>query len=261
LGGRKTKEVTDWLREHHGLTPFAVASENSGKSETGTTAGQLILIRSDWSPVETDPSVVQLAARGHGLGRRWVSAEIRLKAVTVLLIECYFVTGIGMRGENLELLHQLFLLIKTVGLPVILAADWQAEPHEVAGTGWLQQTGLQLVVPSGTLATCSAGKGRLLDYFAVTESLAPAASEPGYIPWHTDEAQVQSAVPWGPHGAVTLKLATRPRQVMAYRLKVPQALPLDKFDGTFGEHVVASLAGSRRCKRKTRAFRHEQSSS
>ncbi len=102
------------------------------------------------------------------------------------------------------------MLIKAVGLPVIVAADWQAEPHELAGTGWLQLTGLQMVVPSGILATCSAGKGRLIDYFAVTESLAPAASEPGYIAWQTDAAEAQTQVPWGPHGAVTLKLATRP---------------------------------------------------
>ena len=77
----------------------------------------------------------------------------------------------------------------------------------------------------------------MLDFFAVSQSLAPATSEPGYRPCFSAEALVQAAVPWGPHGAVTLQLGARPRKVMAYQLQVPRPLPLANFDGTFDKDV------------------------
>ncbi len=73
----------------------------------------------------------------------------------------------------MEILHQLYLLINT-GLPTVVAADWQAEPGEVAGTGWPELVGLELVVPISTAATCSAGKGRLIDFLAVSKELTAA---------------------------------------------------------------------------------------
>ena len=127
-------------------------------------------------------------------GARWVAAELRLKSVTLMLVECYMVSGIGLTGENLIILGQLQMLTKMTGLPTIIAGDWQAEPHELAGTGWPQQVDMEIIAPE-VHATCASGKGRLLDYFVVTKGLLGAAHKPGFVPWHRDEVECEVSVP------------------------------------------------------------------
>ena len=43
--------------------------------------------------------MIQQIGQDNPLAKRWVSAELRLKSVTLLLVECYFVSGIGLTGD------------------------------------------------------------------------------------------------------------------------------------------------------------------
>ncbi len=113
-------------------------------------------------------AAVRAATRDHRLGRRWNASHVRVKNKTIQFIEAYFVTAEGMTGDNLKILHQLYIFMSSSHLPVVIAADWQAEPYQLEQTGWLKKTNTRVVVPPDILATCSASKGRVLDYFVVS---------------------------------------------------------------------------------------------
>ncbi len=187
------------------------------------------MARSDVHPVTPDADMLKQVTKTQQKHRRWNAVEIRLRSVTVLVVEGYFITA------NFEILHQLFLLIKHTGLPTILAADWQAEPGEVAGAGWPELAGLQLVVPTSMEATSSSGRGRLLEFFAVSKELIAAVQGCSAMHPKVGECTSIDTVPWGPHSAFKLILHARPRQVMCHKLKAPRPLPLDKYGGGFDE--------------------------
>ena len=76
-----------------------------------------------------------MAQNAPRLAKRWVAAEVRLRGTTLLAIEVYFISGLGVRGENLQILEQLYLLVKLCHKETIIAGDWQCEPAELAASG------------------------------------------------------------------------------------------------------------------------------
>ena len=124
----------------------------SGKSETGTTGGVAIFGRKSHLTTPLDGCALDSVSSGqHPESLRWVACILRLRGVSVLLVELYLVTGIGMVHTNLEILQQVRLLKDLVNLPCIIAADWNASPEELMGTGWLDRASLTLSIPDTTL--------------------------------------------------------------------------------------------------------------
>eukprot|EP00959_Pyramimonas_sp_CCMP1952_P039493 826531-Pyramimonas_sp.AAC.1 len=54
-------------------------------------------------------------------------------------------------------------------MPFILSGDWNLSPDELVGSGWVEAVSGHILSPQ--LATCTGGKGRVLDYFIVPEGL------------------------------------------------------------------------------------------
>ena len=155
-----------------------------------------------------------------------------LKSVTVVAVEAYLWTGIGLTGRNLEVLQQLAMLVSLTRHPVVIAADWQATPIELGDTGWMARLGLAPIVPESIDTTCSVG-GRLIDFFVVSHELVGAVVSVEAIP----------EVPWGPHWAAQLKTKAALRSVQCRQLVVPRPLPLDVLGGAVPfEAGVWSLA-------------------
>ena len=100
----------------------------------------------------------------------------------------------------------------------------------------LEQVGMEIAAPN-VFATCSSGRGRLLDYFVVSKGLKHVSDEPAFTSWYDPEVLCQAAVSWGPHGAVSFNMSRQPRQVHVYRLAKPKALPLEQYDGTYDEEL------------------------
>ena len=87
-------------------------------------------------------------------------------------------------------------------------------PEELSVSAWIPFLNLSLVAVPGLLATCSAGSGRIIDYFVTTPDIT------NYI---TAEAIME--VPWKPHVGIKLTMPTRLRQFSAPKLRVPKSLP------------------------------------
>ena len=124
----------------HGWNPYRANAFPTGKSVEGTSAGVCVFTRKSHLASPVDECVIASSALGHDpMFLKWVPVVLRLKGVSALLVELYLITGIGMVGQNLEILQQMLVLKSLFNMPAIVAADWQCTPDQLAETGWLDR--------------------------------------------------------------------------------------------------------------------------
>ena len=200
-----------------GWDSFHQGAVLTGGCDAGTHGEQAILIRKKCHALPLDDLMISSAALGSDPCRlRWTACEVRFRGVTVVAVEAYLWTGIGLTARNLEVLQQLAMLVSLTRHPVVIAAAWQATPTELGDTGWMARLGLAPVIPENTDTTCSLG-GRLINFFGVSHELLGAAISVEAIP----------EVPWGPHWAVQFKIKAALPSVPCRQLVAPRPLPLD----------------------------------
>ena len=126
----------------------------------------------------------------------------------------YFHDGVGIGHElNTKVLNGTATRVKALQGPFVLAADWNCTPKELAATGFLKLIGGHVVHPVNK--TCTAGKGRILDYFVVSLSM---------LPYVRGAFNVEDAAT-SPHSHVRLIFGAKPRKDAVRMLKVPKSHP------------------------------------
>jgi len=146
--------------------------------------------------------------------QNWAVVRLRLKKCHILCGEVYFQDGCGFNGANLAMLTELAKELKAAGLPFIIAADWNAPPDELQGTGILSWIGAQIVQPADAEYTCTNGH-RMLDYIICSDSLVSAI-----------RVEIDKDAPWTPHLGLNIWLHSRPRALTHTIIKVPKPLPI-----------------------------------
>ena len=208
----------------HGFDMLASAAEPTGRSVTGTCAGAAILSRKSMCLKNLDSHLLQRVIGAEQMEHcRWQAALLRLKGSTILIITSYLTHSIGLAAENLVLLEQLLVLIKAVGLPVIMCADWQMHPSMLIESDWPRRANLVLAEPPGQKATCNINldKASYLDFFLVSPQLLPLVTVEPFL-----------SAPWKTHLSLRLTLHARPHQFMAPIMRIPKKLPaLPLMDG------------------------------
>ena len=127
-----------WNGFHSSATP-------TGRSLEGNSAGVAIFTMKSHLVTAVEDMVLEDASLGHDpRSLKWVCVVLRLKGVSVLLVELYLITGIGMTAGNLEILQQLLVPMSLLSMPVLIAADWQCTPMELSETGWLERARMTL---------------------------------------------------------------------------------------------------------------------
>ena len=110
----------------------------------------MLLFANHLHAIGIDEELVKVVMhRADPLRRKWSAAILRLRGVSVLVVELYLRDTIGLKDENVQALGQLDALRRQLGLPVVLAGDFQVEPSEFVEFGWPQRNGLRVVHPSG----------------------------------------------------------------------------------------------------------------
>jgi hypothetical protein len=97
--------------------------------------------------------------------------------------------------------------------PWVLSADFNCTPKELAATGFLKLVNGHIVHPKNK--TCTAGKGRLLDFFVVSRDMLPFV----HGAYNVDDSGIN------PHSPVRLIFGAKPRQDSVRVLKVPKSHP------------------------------------
>ena len=134
--------------------------------------------------------------------------------VTVVMASIYLVTGIGLSGRNLEILYDLQVRLRTLGLPFLIAGDWNSAPEDLMDLGWPDQTGATIRGPDSPL-TCVCGAGSYIDFVLVSKSLSIAV----------ESVSILHDAPFKPHLACRIAMTARPVQVKIWTWKQCARLP------------------------------------
>ena len=71
--------------------------------------------------------------------------------MTFVHCAAYTTACIGPRGENVKKLREMTKALLSYRLPMIVVADWNMEPQELATTGLLDLLGVDIVTPRGVV--------------------------------------------------------------------------------------------------------------
>jgi len=104
--------------------------------------------------------------------------------------------------------------LSQLSIPFIIGGDMNMTPAELRGIGWLDRIDASIIAPDVEL-TCTAGEGRVLDWFVVANCLLPDITS----------IRVVDDTPWRPHVGVILELAAKPRQCMLHAQPKPPDIP------------------------------------
>eukprot|EP00972_Heterocapsa_arctica_P083752 12341346-Heterocapsa_arctica.AAC.1 len=102
-----------------------------------------------------------------------------------------------------------------LAMPWIIYCDWNNEPHELAASGWLGLTNSKIIIPRGAVATCSGGKGRLLDYLVVSRGAE----------YFVESLELAERTPWKSHKGLDLALRRDGGTRMGWKLDIPKRFP------------------------------------
>ena len=92
----------------------------------------------------------------------------------------YFDCGNGKLSEaNAKRAREIRACHRTLGIPWILAADFNATPEQTAASGLQAIIGGKVMTPHGVSYTCSAGQKRMLDYWMVSDDARPYITNEG----------------------------------------------------------------------------------
>lgn len=145
---------------------LAVISPASATGRGGNHGGVGIFVRKHLDVHTFDPELA--------FSTDFACIGLRLKGMNIV-IACMYLDNEspagGLTYESLEKLRLAAICLKSIGLPFVVAADWNITPTQIiACSSWLDDVGADLV-RSGLAITCTAGHGREIDYFAVSRTL------------------------------------------------------------------------------------------
>ena len=136
--------------------------------------------------------------------------------VPVVAISVYMVTGIGLTGENLDIMGNLLEFVGALGHMWFIAGDFNMDPAELKEQGFIAKLGGVVAAPPWP--TC--GKA-LLDYVILAPTLAN----------FVDKVEVLHTAPVGPHHPVRLVLRGLRPGVHLWMPKFLGGVPFEALEG------------------------------
>ena len=192
----KRKEAEDWSR-NWGLHLSVAPAQRTGPRPLETSGGVAAGARSHIGSAQQEiDSFREFPGR---------LQAILLNAILpggVVLLNCYCRDGF-----DAKMLEVMGAYIATCAQPWLIAADWNHTPEVLARSQWLLQVRGRVVAPQ--TPTCTAGQGNVIDFFVVSERLAP----------YVQAIEVAVGAPTTPHHPVTLILEAAARTAL-YTMRV-----------------------------------------
>ena len=177
----KDKDLVKWWRRR-GRETVTTPARRTGTKETETSGGALISYRKE---VEAEP----LKLKAHK-PEDWAGIWLNLRGVPLVVITIYLRNGEGPRGPtNVKRLLELKEVLACLPVPWFMVGDWNFEPCDLEEAGWDGYFDAVVLKPEACEATCTSGKGRLLDYVLAGNGAEAIIAS----------VKAVRDVPWGPH--------------------------------------------------------------
>ena len=137
----------------------------------------------------------------------------------ILILDVYMDQHDGTGLKNRAIMMMIGILTETMGIPFVVAGDMNMTPQKMADTGWVDSImGKIVATEEATCRPTAAHTGRVLDYFVISDWLAPLV--------HSIELVQNDA--YQPHCVVELTLSVAAKEVYENRAKKPLGFPEDR---------------------------------
>jgi len=192
------KHKTGKLRAALGFAGFRmciVPASGTGRPNTGTRGGVAAGVLKRHSATMRDPSSPtddgEMALHGDG----WAVVIIHRRGLDIAYVTCYFECG-GMGVSNRRRAIEIRTCLSTLGIPWVIAADFNMTPQEITENGLQRILGGRIRTPAGAVYTCTAGQKRLLDFWLVSDKAE----------LFTDNYRIVPGTPWKPRSTIAFDL-------------------------------------------------------
>ncbi len=136
----------------------------------------------------------------------------------VVFVSLYGISG-GSVTDQLPLWSALMLLLIRMGLPFVIAGDWQRAPADLERTGFLRRLGARICAPSEPTNLVT---GSVIDWFVVSDPLLDAGVD----------VRVIHDCRFSPHAPVLLELPARSSPIpKVRRMRRPKPFPIERAVG------------------------------
>ena len=152
-------------------------------------------------------------------GRVQATLKKRVAQSGIVLINAYFYDSEGLSDNNWMILAEIGLYLTSMGLPFIIAADFNLSPQALAESGWLGT--VKGVIRAPTEWTCKVAEhttGTTIDYFVISSSLRPLVDRVSVLP-----------ILHGQHRPVELILKGKMKQLYQWTIAAPMAFPVTDY--------------------------------
>ena len=184
---------------------------------TGVSGGTCILARMHLAvrPFGYSPAICREPHPSLGHGHDWNAVEVHLRKGALVLIVLYFDHTIGLAGPNEQKAREIVDFVQGLKGPVAMAGDFNMTPEEVIESGFLTMfgTGHQMKIRAPNVPfTCTAGKGRVLDYWIVNDQADALMPGVNKIP----------GCPWKVHGGIGTSFSCTPAAIVVPKFVRPK---------------------------------------
>jgi hypothetical protein len=130
-------------------------------------------------------------------GEDWAAAILHRRGVSMVFVAAYFLCG-PYNEANKRRARAIAELTRLLGLPYVIAADFNRTPEEAMECGLTTDLMGCIITPADTSSTCTSGQGRMLDYWIASPIGALLIKNPRTVP----------GTPWKPHAGIAFDMKT-----------------------------------------------------
>ena len=171
-------------------------ASRTGRSDSGTHGGACIFAPKRHATTIIDPEDKNRGTDAPAMcGDGWAVLILHRQGLDVAYVVAYFDCG-GFGAANQARAKAIRACCLALGIPWVLAADFNATPEQITASGMLAILGGRIVTPADTDHTCTAGEKRMLDYWVASDTA-----------WHFMVNPRTVVSPWKPHFSIAFDWA------------------------------------------------------
>ena len=143
-----------------------------------------------------------------------------VRGMPFVLLVAYMDPSVGSHGSNTGKYEYLLSIVRALGVPWMIYADWNLTPEQMVDSGWLQWFKGKLRVPEDMSFTCTIRPRRMIDYLMVSEEMDPFVKV----------LRQEHSTPWKPHLGLRVTIDKAAADMLVLKAVRPRAFPCESVE-------------------------------
>ncbi len=201
--------------KQNGRRAFLNHAEPSAKSTIGSHGGEAIAPQNHLNIRPVPQALLSEISKATAAPLRCSVAVLQLKGLPILVGDVYFWDSEELSDRNINILRQLYLVKKAMGLPMFLIGDFNMTPDTLRSSEWLDA--LEVVVLVADADTTLNNATKVIDFALSSPEIA-----------HLFKLSLHDAASFSPHFSIKVAVMAQPRSIIGSVLKIPKVLPYER---------------------------------